>query len=309
MERLITLYLRYEEENVPPEVLSAWLHHRFTQIHPFQDGNGRIARAIASLVFLKAALFPLVIRDADREIYITALEEADDGKLEKLVQFFAKRQRDSILSALGIQQQVEQTKHSQQIISNAIALLSKKSRAEKDQINEIYATAAKLQKVTEKKLSEIQATLDPQLRSIDTIGNETYNASIKAAEDGSADSYFFRRQIIEMAKLRGYYANSDSYKSWTRLMIYTAKRFEVVFSIHGYGHGDNGIMVVSGFAFEKVPSEDTKSGTESTDTRPCNEDIFQFNYLEKEESILKRYEDWLDESITFALADWQRTIA
>ena len=29
-----------------PEVEAAWLHHRFAQIHPFQDGNGRIARAL-----------------------------------------------------------------------------------------------------------------------------------------------------------------------------------------------------------------------------------------------------------------------
>ncbi|NOG31504.1 Fic family protein [Halomonas sp. TBZ9] len=68
MERFVALYSRYEEAHIAPEILSAWLHHRFTQIHPFQDGNGRIARAIASLVFLKSGLFPLVIRDSDREI-------------------------------------------------------------------------------------------------------------------------------------------------------------------------------------------------------------------------------------------------
>ena len=33
------------------EIEATWLHHRFTQIHPFQDGNGRVARALASLVF------------------------------------------------------------------------------------------------------------------------------------------------------------------------------------------------------------------------------------------------------------------
>ena len=29
----------YEAIGVAPEVLAAWLHHRFTQIHPFQDGT------------------------------------------------------------------------------------------------------------------------------------------------------------------------------------------------------------------------------------------------------------------------------
>lgn len=309
MERLIKLYLTYETRNIPPETLAAWLHHRFTQIHPFQDGNGRIARAIASLVFLKSGLFPLVIRESDREIYIESLENADNGDLTQLVKLFAKRQRDSILSALGIQQQVEQAKHSKQIISNAIALLNKKSKAEKDQLKEIFTVAGKLQILAEEKLGNIQKILDPDLRKIDTVGNETYNASIKAARDGNIESHFFRRQIVEVAKLHGYYANADSYKSWTRLIVYTGKIFEIVFSIHGYGHGDNGVMVASGFTFEKIPSDETNSGTESTNTKSCNQDIFQFNYLESEESIVKRFDDWLEESITFALAEWQRTIA
>jgi hypothetical protein len=41
MERLLNLHNSHT--SVSPEVSAAWLHHRFTQIHPFQDGNGRIA--------------------------------------------------------------------------------------------------------------------------------------------------------------------------------------------------------------------------------------------------------------------------
>ncbi|MFT5085200.1 MAG: Fic family protein [Lentisphaeria bacterium] len=309
MERLVKLYLNYEAEGVSPDVLSAWLHHRFTQIHPFQDGNGRIARAIASLVFLKAGLFPLVVRDSDRENYITALEEADIGNLTLLVKLFAKRQRDSILSALGIQQQVEQAKHSEQIINNAIALLNKKSRAEKEQVNAVYGVSAKLQKIAEKKLTEIRDQLDPQLREIKNNNHETFNASIKYATDGDPESHYFRRQIIEMANKHDYYANSDHYKSWTRLIIYTASIFEIVFSIHGHGHGDNGVMVASGFTFEKVPSEETNTGSEATNTKPSNRDIFQFNYLESEDNIIKRFDEWLEESVTFSLAEWQKSIA
>ncbi|MGI9249617.1 MAG: Fic family protein [Pseudohongiellaceae bacterium] len=107
MEQLVRLYLDYDKNGMAPEILSAWLHHRFTQIHPFQDGNGRIARALASLVFIKVGLFPLVIRDSDRKEYITALEEADSGRIGALVQLFAKRQCDAIQSALGIGQQAK----------------------------------------------------------------------------------------------------------------------------------------------------------------------------------------------------------
>lgn len=45
MDKLIELH--HGHENLAPEVEAAWLHHRFVQIHPFQDGNGRVARALA----------------------------------------------------------------------------------------------------------------------------------------------------------------------------------------------------------------------------------------------------------------------
>lgn len=50
MERLLAYHASHD--NVSPEIESAWLHHRFAQIHPFQDGNGRVARALATMVFL-----------------------------------------------------------------------------------------------------------------------------------------------------------------------------------------------------------------------------------------------------------------
>lgn len=305
MEKLINFYKEYEKE-VPPEILSAWLHHRFTQIHPFQDGNGRIARALASMVFLKAGLFPLVVRDSDRDEYISSLEEADQGDLSRLVKLFAKRQRDSILSVLSIQKQVEKGRHTQQIIENAIEILTRKAKAEKEQIESVYETAKTLQEIIEQKLSTIQTELDSQLRGVESINNENFNASFKAAKDGEEESYYFRHQIIEIAKQYEYYANTDHYKSWSRLMIYTASIFEVVFSIHGYGHEDSGVMVVSGFTFEKIPSEE---GMDTTSPKTSHPELFQFNYLESVEDIRKRFEEWFEEAITFSLATWQKTLS
>jgi Fic/DOC family len=48
MERLIQLY--DDTVDAHPLVRSAWLHHRFIQIHPFEDGNGRVARAYAAYI-------------------------------------------------------------------------------------------------------------------------------------------------------------------------------------------------------------------------------------------------------------------
>lgn len=101
MERLIEIHDRCSNEGAAPEVLAAWLHHRFTQIHPFQDGNGRVARALASLVFLKQGWFPLVIRRSQRTDYIDACEAADRGGLAPLVDLFAAAQRKAMMNAPG----------------------------------------------------------------------------------------------------------------------------------------------------------------------------------------------------------------
>ncbi|MGO8670518.1 MAG: Fic family protein [Capsulimonadaceae bacterium] len=103
MTKLVDWHNRHQSEGVSPEVEAAWLHHRFTQIHPFHDGNGRVARALASLVFIQAGLFPLVIdRGKMCDRYITALEAADEGDLRPLVHVFAEAQQIRFDRALNI---------------------------------------------------------------------------------------------------------------------------------------------------------------------------------------------------------------
>ena len=78
---------------VSPDVLAAWVHHRFTQIHPFQDGNGRVARLLATLIFIRAEWLPLVVGRDDRVRYLDAFEAADKGEFLPLVAFFDTLQR------------------------------------------------------------------------------------------------------------------------------------------------------------------------------------------------------------------------
>jgi len=100
IDRLIEMHTAHASLNLPPEIEAAWLHHRFTQIHPFQDGNGRIARTLASIVFIKAGLFPTLITSEIRAEYIQALEEADTGYEKPLIDLFTNRQAQSMLMAL-----------------------------------------------------------------------------------------------------------------------------------------------------------------------------------------------------------------
>ena len=50
MDRLISMHQSHVVRDAPRDVAATWLHHRLTQIHPFQGGNGRVARRLAGLV-------------------------------------------------------------------------------------------------------------------------------------------------------------------------------------------------------------------------------------------------------------------
>ena len=103
IDRLLAWRAEHEAQGVCAEVEAAWLHHRFSQIHPFEDGNGRVARALTAAVFLRSDYLVLVIRDEEhRDPYLDALEAADGGDLRPLVDLFADVQAADLRDALAL---------------------------------------------------------------------------------------------------------------------------------------------------------------------------------------------------------------
>ena len=74
-----------ERGELHPLVLAATFHYRFVAIHPFDDGNGRMARLLMNLVLMQRGFVPIVIKLESRADYLLALEKADVGELEDFV--------------------------------------------------------------------------------------------------------------------------------------------------------------------------------------------------------------------------------
>ncbi|MFA6336667.1 MAG: Fic family protein [Candidatus Paceibacterota bacterium] len=60
--------------------LSASIHSRFEQVHPFSDGNGRIGRLIMNAMLLNANFAPAIIRQQQKQLYYTYLYKAQTKK-------------------------------------------------------------------------------------------------------------------------------------------------------------------------------------------------------------------------------------
>lgn len=88
--QVLTDWLRQELESptLHPVGFAAKLHHDFVLIHPFDDGNGRVARLLVNYVLMRSGYLPLIVRTEDKANYLTALHLADAGELSALIGYF-----------------------------------------------------------------------------------------------------------------------------------------------------------------------------------------------------------------------------
>ena len=95
--KLVMLDIEKERKNIVS--ISANIHSRFEQIHPFSDGNGRIGRLLMTAMLLKANLAPAVIHQQQKQLYYTYLYKSqtkdDQSQLEDFL-------CDTILSGFDI---------------------------------------------------------------------------------------------------------------------------------------------------------------------------------------------------------------
>ena len=73
-----------------PLVLAATFHYRFVAIHPFDDGNGRMARLLTNLILMQHGFVAVVIPLEARGDYLLALEQADAGDLADFVELMGR---------------------------------------------------------------------------------------------------------------------------------------------------------------------------------------------------------------------------
>ncbi len=305
MDRLVKMHHAHAEDDVAPDLEAAWLHHRFTQIHPFQDGNGRVARALASLVFIREGWFPLVVVSSDRVGYINNLKAADDGDLRPLTSQFASVQRTWFRKAIGIGEQVRQAAERTDQIIAAIGEQFRERRArtrvEIRQAKEIATTLARMA------LSRFQ-TLKDDISEAIGADDEARRVFVDIGIDDDAERRTWHRyQVVETARHSSlnYWANSRELHSWVRLSLVTESgRSEILLSLHGLNREFRGLIGASMCLYRRQKGDDIEH--QIIELEPVCGDLFQFNYKEAAASVERRFGVWLEESLIRGLDQWRR---
>ena len=90
MQELVE-WFRAEKERaeLDPIVLAALFHYKFIRIHPFDDGNGRVARILMNFILMQHGFPPVIIRTEDRAEYYRVLRLADADQLQPFINYVA----------------------------------------------------------------------------------------------------------------------------------------------------------------------------------------------------------------------------
>ncbi len=293
MDNLVRIYNKLVEDKVHSLLISAWFHHSFTTIHPFQDGNGRVARLLTSLIFIKYGFFPFTVLREDAKVkYIEALEVADREQPQKLVTYFAEVQKRNVQKALNVKEV------SSSSLKEVQAIFAKKVENWQLQREEEYQARLETNRMTvftycSNVLNELKQNIETQLNGgvKISIGSCSFN--------NQQNQHYFYRQIVEYAKKHDYFFNRALPKAWItyRIELSEHKKYQLGITIHHYGYDDTTLAIGSFLEFKGNKSDEKMDTTIPLDIPPhvisINEDV---------STKMKNIQSYVENAMTLTLA-------
>lgn len=240
IDNLIRIYNELEAKSTSPIIISAWFHHAFSIIHPFQDGNGRIARLLASLILIKHGLFPFTVKRNEKKKYIDSLELADKNEPNELVVFFSEVQKRNIETVLNLRLESVSTSS----ITDIASALSQKVNSWKDSLKENrIKTVANNRTLIFNYCNEIIEKVYNELRQ--QIPEETAGIYLEVSKPDSEKYFYFTHQIVEYAKEHDYFFNRSLTRGWFKLSVVLSEKrqYQIIISMHHYGYDDTTMAI------------------------------------------------------------------
>ena len=181
-----------EATDTEPIRLASWVHWAIARIHPFEDGNGRIARLWQDLVLFGHKLTAAVIRQQDRNEYYASLTSADDGDLNPLTQLVARSLSRTLQIYVNAQREVDELKGwAASIVGETAARVDEKRKLDylrwarqMDQIRDAFEQCAT--QVT----NASDGTVEVQVKAFDVVDQPTWE-TLRSGGNASRTWYFW----------------------------------------------------------------------------------------------------------------------
>lgn len=256
MDLLVAEYTKTANEH--PIIRAAWLHHRFILIHPFEDGNGRVARALTLLSLLADHYAPLVVDRRQRGDYLDALDQANDGDLRPLVRLFARLEGVALRAELTRPVEAAPAAAGPVEVAQAYTerLRSWRAAGETERGARTAELAATVQVRIRKTLNDFRSQIREVFREVDPHAT----ANVDQARLGDANARYWHGQLVRAANAVDFYANLAEGSWWTRLQLSVFDQtLRYLAAVQKVGRGETGVLAVTVYAELQNRDQDGQS--------------------------------------------------
>lgn len=336
IENLVNWYNQYKA--IHPMVLAAWLHHRFSQIHPFHDGNGRVARALVMLVLLQADYLPIIVGRDLRKKYLDALEAADIREdLGPLIALFQQLEESVILRALSAEKTILLEKQAPgevaadpvaaaaaEIAESLFAQSAEPLKSPEETVDPAMLIAQSLNRRAQEYLTQRFSALCEQLNST----RERFDFTEAPGRDSLPDAYL--PIILDLARSLGVFPNviRENQSLWTtHCLAYPIpggplEHFDFITSLQTVGPAGFGVFVGLSFFIMGIGEDYVimpKGANRISEWTGCTPLLFTCSVSELVDSkdldnreidvrfskLEKRHREWLDLCLADGLRKWK----
>lgn len=229
MTDLILWYNQEEQKRtLTPIQLAALLHYRYIRIHPFEDGNGRIARLLMNYVMLRHGLPMIIVQSSDKENYLNVLHKCDvevglspsDGANATLeqIQPFVEYIEKLCIHALEIAIKAAQGKDIEEADDWKKELEIKMREAKEAPLFSISSA----QEIQEKTIHKLIYTIDKNLHAFESLFDKVNRLLI------NGNKTIFGSEIEQIKTIPTNYNYKAGFRfraSYIKSVLYTEKRF------------------------------------------------------------------------------------
>ena len=312
LDNLLTWYGEYIRDTgrYHPLLTAAWLHHRFTQIHPFEDGNGRVVRALLAWHLVRENYLPVVVTRDDRDAYIRALESADAGSLTPFVDLLAKLQRRTILEAIGETEPDRPVGAFDQVLDHISEQIQRQTVSQATQMRRVNQVA---QEIRDLALALMEKRGQQVAERLEQSGLKVASRVTQDSPGERSNRYY--RQIVQTANQSKHWVNFNESRFYTRLSltpdavttdVSQQPRLHFVVSLHHTGRQLTGLMAATAFALIEHYDESASEQLEGIGYSfvDCTRDPFTFSCDDDASTLSRGFAEWTEQGLAMGLRAW-----